>query len=195
MKLQQPTDRCTVVGISILHREVRMPDQMQELIARMPTQGIRRHASQTMSSRNFTNWALPRLPASPRMRKSNGCAEVYDLFFSGELELPKGALVRDVNRPAGQAARSRPPARCCFRNRFIRSCARPFFIATVSAWRASCLVGAELHCWGHMLRKPGHSDGHVAMASGRSLLGSAFRPPGGRLLDAAGRLPPWNAAR
>jgi ectoine hydroxylase-related dioxygenase (phytanoyl-CoA dioxygenase family) len=159
MKLQQPTDRCTVVGISILHREVRMPDQMQELIARMPTREfavtLPDHVVEEFHELGFTKVA--RITTDEEIE---WLREVYDLFFSGELELPKGALVRDVNRPLAKQ-REHAASQVLFPESLYPQLRQTLFYRNSERMARQLLVGAELHCWGHMLRKPGHSDGHV----------------------------------
>src|SRR6185437_7275249 len=75
-----------------------MADKMQELMANMPT----RDAVITLPDRvieEFHERGFVGIPSITTDEEIEWLRQVYDLLFSGELALPKGALVNDVNVP------------------------------------------------------------------------------------------------
>ena len=112
---------------------------MQELMQRRPTGEhlieLPDQALEEFRGRGFTS--VPRITTDEEIE---WLREVHDLLFSDELQLPKGALVRMRTGHLPSNGRKRSSVKFCFRNRFIRNCARPFSIATRSASRVNCLA-------------------------------------------------------
>ena len=88
-----------------------MADEMQELMARRPTQEL----VVTLSDNVVEEYQAQGYTSVSRIttdEEVEWLREVYDLFFSGELNLPKGALVNDIiyiprETPLIEAARKR----------------------------------------------------------------------------------------
>src|ERR1700744_3629681 len=90
-----------------------MIDQMQELMTRRPT----RELVITLPEKTIAEYQNQGFTSVPRIttdEEIEWMRQVYDLLFSGELPLPKGALVTSVNRPLSQQERVQTTSQVLF---------------------------------------------------------------------------------
>lgn len=136
-----------------------MADKMQELMMRLPSKDF----EVTLSNQTLEEFQDRGFTLVPRVTTDEEIAwlrEVYDLFFSDELSLPKGALVRDVNSPLANQ-RDHAAAQILFPESLYPQLRLTVFYRNTQRMARQLLGGGELSCWGHMIRKPPHSAGHV----------------------------------
>ena len=131
--------------------------------------------------RGFT--LVPRVTTDEEI---NWLRKVYDLLFSSDLELPKGARHWDATRrsPARPGARRQPGP---VSEIALSGAARDAFLPQHAAHRAKASGQRRVELLGSYAAQGAGLHGSDSVASGRGLLGSPFRPRRCCLLDAAGR--------
>jgi hypothetical protein len=137
-----------------------MTDKMQELMARRPTIEceilLPKGVIEEFHERGFT--AIPRVTTDEEIE---WLREVYDLFFSGELTLPKGALVNDVNSPLSRQ-RGQTVSQVLFPESIYPQLRETLYYKNTQRMAYQLLHGENLTCWGHLARKGAGSMDHVA---------------------------------
>jgi hypothetical protein len=137
-----------------------MADKMLELMARRPTQELVITLSDTVveeyQAQGYTS--VSRITTDEEIE---WLREVYDLFFSGELELPKGALVNDVNRPLAEQ-RGQTVSQVLFPESLYPQLRETVYYRNSQRMARQLLGSDELTCWGHLARKAAGSMDHVA---------------------------------
>jgi hypothetical protein len=138
-----------------------MTDQMQELMTRRPTRelviALPDQAIEEFRERGFTS--LSRITTDEEIEWMR---EVYDLLFSGELTLPKGALVNNVNRPLSQQQRAQTTSQVLFPESIYPQLRETIYYRNSQRMALQLIGNGDLTCWGHMPRKAAHNMEHVA---------------------------------
>ena len=134
-----------------------MADRMQELMARRPIQDVvitlPDRAVEEYHERGFT--MVPHVTSDEELK---WLSEVYDLLFSGELDLPKGALVKDVSRPLSQQrSQNEGQSQVLFPESLYPQLRETVFYRNTERMARQILKGEKLTCWGHMPRKAARS--------------------------------------
>ena len=135
-----------------------MADRMQELLAGRPDRALAISlpdgAFEQFHEQGFT--LLPRVTTDEEIE---WLRHVYDYLFSGELEFPPGALIHDVNRPLAEQRRADNVSSQILFPESLYPALRETVFYRNTRRLAGQLLGGELTCWGHMLRKaPGSMD-------------------------------------
>ncbi len=134
-----------------------MSEQLQELIARRPRKEFDAVLSADKAA-DFHELGFTRIDRITTDEEVAWLRDVYDLLFSGTMELPPGILVTDVMTRMDQQRGNR-----------IGQVLRPervipelkdtqFYKNTRSIARQLQGSGAELEIWGHMMRKEARNE-------------------------------------
>ena len=136
-------------------------DRIQELMSRLPDRElvvtISDDAIEEFYDRGFTS--LARITTDEEIAWMR---EVYDLLFSGELPLPTGALVNDVNRPLGKGRGQTDMSQVLFPESLYPRLRQTVYYRNSQRVAQRLLRNDDLRCWGHMARKAAGSKDHVA---------------------------------
>ena len=129
-----------------------MADQMAEVLSRRPTREFRvevpKRNVEEFWERGFT--ALDRMTTDEEVE---WLREVYDLLFSGRLDLPPGVLVNDVNSPLDRQ-RGQTISQVLKPEAVYPELRKTLFWRNTQAMALALFGDARgLDCWGHMVRK------------------------------------------
>jgi hypothetical protein len=137
-----------------------MNREMQELMKARPGGNFTANIS-TASTEEFWERGFTLVPRVTTDEEINWLRNVYDLFFSSDLELPKGARVADTMRPLTKQRQGKVAlaSQILFPESLYPELRETLFYRNTQRIAQKLLSSSELSCWGHMLRKaPGCMD-------------------------------------
>lgn len=126
--------------------------QMRELLDNRPTKGfdveLPDEAVEEFWEQGFTRFACVTTDEEVLWFR-----KVYDLLFSGELDLPKGTLVQDVNSPFTEQ-RGALNGQLLYPETFYPELHQTILFKNTQSLARKLFHGAtDLNCWSHMARK------------------------------------------